>query len=272
MGCDDRPKGEACNCCGDSELRELIRQLTERIHENETKIKELSERKVVFPDYTDCSGLAISNNAVLATCSDLRNAINGIRIPDLPNIPDISGLIGRINHLQTEIDRLTQLISNLQSQGNGPGRDNNFGGRVDQATIDGLISQIQDIVNRFPDLSRRIRALEDCCEEVRQKLTEQQSQGGECDYNGWTVDVISRFIQHNDPDYGRRFDAIISGPKLKSVTVVPNKGPQQTIVTGDSGSAQISWEEKPQLGGGYSGIVRLVHCGREVSRTNVLHV
>lgn len=274
MGCDDRPQGEACNCCGDSELRSLIQELSNRIRQNETTISELQNRTTVLPRYIDCSGVRVADNAALATCADLQLAISGIKIPNIPNIPDISGLLGRIGHLESEIGRLNSLISNLNTLITNPGRDNNFGGRVDQATIDGLGQQIQNISNQFTNINRRLNEFQICCDEVKAEIEKlkQNSGGGDCDYNGWTVDAASRLVQHNEPDYGRRFEAIIRGPKLKSVTVLTNKGFQRAVVTDDSGMAQIFWEEKPQLGGSYSGVVRLIHCGKEVSQANVFHV
>lgn len=274
MACDDRPQNEACNCCGDEEIRSLIQELTSKIHEVETLIKELADKPYPLPQYTDCGGLPLANNAMLATCSDLSSAISGIKIPDIPDIPDISGLNNRISHLESEIARLNTLISNLNTLNNNPGRDNNFGGRVDKATIDGLIQQIQNIDNRFSGTNDRLNEFQLCCDELRQEIAKlkEGSGGGDCDYNGWSVDVQSRFVQHNEPDYGRRFEAIIRGPKLKSVTVLSNTNFQRTVVTSDSGSIQIHWEEKPLHNTSYSGIVRLIHCGREVAQTNVIHV
>lgn len=276
MDCDDRPQGEACNCCGDAELRSLIQGLSDRIRNNETTIGELQNRVIPLPNYTDCGGGAIASNATLATCTDLQLAISGIKIPDIPDIPDITGLSGRISQLESDIGKLNTLISNLNTLITNPGRDNNFGGRVDQATIDGLAQQIQNISNQFTNINRKLDASSTCCEEVKAEIEKLKQNGGggggDCDYNGWTVDASSRRIQYNDPDYGRRFEAVINGPKLKSVTIMSTNGYQRAIVTDDSGRAQISWEEqRTGINGSYSGVVRLIHCGREVASTNVFH-
>ena len=274
MDCDDRPQGGACNCCGDSELRNLISELSERIRQNETIIQELRNRTVTFPSYTDCSGLRIPNNATLATCSDLQLAISGIKIPDIPNIPDISGLLGRVNQLESEISRLNTLISNLNTLITNPGRDNNFGGRVDQATIDGLIQQIQNISDRFSGINRKLGEFEICCDEVKAEIErlKEGAGGGDCDYNGWTIDAYSRRAVDGDPNYGRRFEVVVGGPKLKNFTILTDKGTQHQGVIGDSGTASLNWEEGTGAGYAYSysKVLRVVHCGREVTRTNVI--
>lgn len=276
MGCDDRPQGEACNCCGDAELRNLIKELSERIRQNETTIEELRNRTVTLPSYIDCSGLRIPDNAALATCSDLQVAISGIKIPNIPNIPDISGLRGRVQQLESEISRLNTLISNLNTIISNPGRDNNFGGRVDQATIDGLVQQIQNINNMFTAINRRLNEFQICCDEVKAEIDKlkQGAGGGDCDYNGWSVEVGSRLVQHNEPDYGRRFQAVVSGPALKNFTILTDKGTQHQGTTNDSGTADIRWQEGTGTGYAYSysTVLRIVHCGREVARGNVFHV
>lgn len=278
MGCDDRPQGEACNCCGDAELRSLIKELSERIRQNETTIEELRNKTVTLPSYTDCGGLRVPDNAVLATCADLQVAISGIKIPNIPNIPDISGLLGRVQQLESDISRLNTLISNLNTLITNPGRDNNFGGRVDQATIDGLGQQIQNINNMFTAINRRLNEFQICCDEVKAEIDKLKQGGGagggggDCDYNGWSVEAASRQLQHNDPGDGRRFQAVVGGPNLKNFTILTDNNVPHQGVTNDSGTANLIWVENPGAGGNYTGVVRIIHCGREVARTNVIHV
>ena len=266
MGCDDRPQGEACNCCGDSELRSLIQELSNRIHQNETTISELQNRTTVLPRYIDCSGVRVADNAALATCADLQLAISGIKIPNIPNIPDISGLLGRIGHLESEIGRLNSLISNLNTLITNPGRDNNFGGRVDQATIDGLQSQISDVLTRFPNINQRITALEQCCEEIKNK----PDQGGECNYDGWGMvahRTPGRYNQNIDVD--PEYIISVTGPVNKQFTIDIENGAayQRAANTGSSGGYTYRFTRDESNPATWPfGLISIIHCGRRVAQ------
>ena len=270
MSCDTRPTGEVCNCCGDAELRELITSLTTRISELETRIRTQELRDFTPPVYNDCSGFTIATNAQLATCDDLRNAINSIQLPDLSGYvtrSELDGILQRISNLETEIKNLNALVVNLTNIASTPGRDNNFGGRVDQAVIDQINQQITNIINRFPAIEQAIDALEECCEEFRSGTS---GAGQECVFDGWSIVFRKRPGRYNNNiDEHAVYHGTVIGPQNKTFTLDFNSTTtsyQITANTGPTGQYNFRFErDESSPTTIYLTTAQVIHCGRKVA-------
>lgn len=292
MKCDERPHGDACNCCGDAELQDRLRELITRIHELETRQTTLESRPVPTVGLLNCAGEPLATNTRVMTCdsgaqppsggggsggSSVLVDCAGSPITRAPSCESFSDLVSTVQQIENQITNINNTIGNMGNGGNSGGSQPPTGSPLTPGIINNQIDGIRQVINRLEqsinNFGQRIAQVEACCEENRRRIEklENNTGGADCVFEGWSVYAASRFVQHNEPDYGRRFEAVIRGPKLKSVTVMTPQY-QRAVVTDDAGNAQIFWEENPGLGAGYSGVVRLIHCGREVASSNVFHV